>query len=457
MVAIPAGGAGDVGKSIQWDGVVGRLGPGAFTLSTTVKVPSGGRIDFQDSRITRTADVPMFVAPAGTVNAGLTGSVAVDGGGLQRPFLLAMGAKGIDIQLNLQASRVRPSAVFARGCSDVKLAGILQSSDSPIIRAVDTSGLEVSGVRCTYQADPGDSAVRVVSSGSAGATSNIYVHDCFVDGGGVFNTRGALINIGADAGDPITSVRLENIELRRTIRPRDGIDIGQCRQVTIRNVVGRNVNTLVSALGSQMEITDVLAVDCDAQGVALGDPQYQTANVDHCVVRRAWAVNCGKGYNNAASSGHGVQTTAPFLVSDVLFEDCGSIALGSPYPLYGFAAFAGARNVQLSRSRMAGTKSALLSLAPPGSIQSSPAGPTTMAGVTLVESAPTPWSYVKQDAVAESLWLLSDLAPDFQVRHQRAGADVTPSICGHRFDLQTGDTVTVTHQGSPPRILRVLS
>jgi hypothetical protein len=455
MAGTPSSGSGEVGKSIQWQGTVGRLGAGAYTLSAPVKIPSGGKLDFGNAQIARSADVPMFVIDAGSSGVGLSGTVAADGGAFQRPFLLAMNATGVNIELDLQASKFRPSAIFTRGCSNVKLAGAFRSPDSPIIRAVDTSGLDVSGVRCTYQSDPGDSAVRVVSSGKSGPTANIYVHDCFVDGGGVFNTRGALINIGAEAGDPINSVRLENIELRRTVRPRDGIDIGQCRQVTIRNVFGRDVNTLVSALGGQMEISDVLAVECDAQSVALGDPQYQTTNVDHCAVRRAWAVNCGRGYKNAASSGHGVQTTAPFLVSDVVFEDCGSVSLGAAYPLYGFAAFAGARTVELSRCRFAGSKAPILDLSPPGSIQASSAGGGPLGAASLVGMSSNPWTYAKKDPGAESLWLLSDLAPTFKVSHQRVGSEVAPSVYGHRYDLQAGDTLTVTFQGTAPRFLRV--
>jgi hypothetical protein len=455
MAGTVSGGGGDVGKSIQWDGPVGKLGPGSYALSAPVKIPSGGRIEFTNARITRAADVPMFVVNAGSTGVGMTGTLVVDGGGFQRPFLLAMSAAGVDLELDLQATRVRPAAIFTRGCSNVKLAGSFRSPDSSIIRAVDTSGLDVSGVRCTYQSDPGESAVRVVSSGTAGPTTNIYVHDCFVDGGGVFNTRGALINIGADAGEPITGVRLENIELRGTIRPRDGIDIGQCRQVTIRNIVGRNVNTLVSALGSQMEITDVLAVECDAQGVALGDPQFQTANVDHSIVRRAWAVNCGKGYNNPASSGHGVQTTAPFLVSDVLFEDCGSISFGTAYPLYGFVAFAGARTVQLSRCRFAGSRAPVLVQSPPGSVQVSSTGGGPLGAAGPVGISSSPWTYAKKDPSAESLWLISDLSPTFKVSHQRAGNEVVPSVYGHRYDLQAGDTITVTFQGAAPKFLRV--
>jgi hypothetical protein len=455
MAATPSSGSGDAGKAIQWEGSLGRLGAGTYTVSAPIKIPSGGKIDFAGARLSRSADVPMFVVNAGSTGVGMTGTVVADGGSFQRPFLLAMGSMGVDIELDLQATKFRPATIFTRGCSNVKLAGTLRSTDSPIIRAVDTSGLDVSGVRCTYQSDPGDSAVRVVSSGTAGATANIYVHDCFVDGGGVFNTRGALINIGAEKGEPINSVRLENIELRRTVRPRDGIDIGQCRQVAIRNIVGRDVNTLVSALGSQMEITDVLAWECDAQSVALGDPQYQTANVDHSVVRRAWAVNCGRGYNNAASSGHGVQTTAPFLVSDVLFEDCGSISLGTAYPLYGFAAFAGARAVQLSRCRFAGSKAPILAQSPPGSVQSSSAGGGPLGAAGLVGINSNPWAYAKKDPAPESLWLISDLAPTFKISHQRVGGEVVPSVYGHRYDLQAGDTFTVSYQGAAPRFLRV--
>jgi hypothetical protein len=276
----------EFGKAIHWNGPLGHLGPGDYVASASVKIPPQGKLELDHARITRTADLPLIVASSGATGAGLSGSAIVDGGGFERPFLLAMNLSGVDIGLDLQISRARAPAIFVRGASNVKVTGNLRSPDSQIIRAVDTSALDISGVQSTYQSDPGGSAIRVVSSGKGGVTSDVHVHDCFIDGGGFFSSPGALINIGSDAGqEPISGVRLENIELRGTIRPRDGLDIGRCRQVTIRNVVGRNVNTLISAQASEVDISDVLAVECFGQAVAIGDPQYQSSNLERCTVR----------------------------------------------------------------------------------------------------------------------------------------------------------------------------
>ncbi len=447
----------EVGSAIEWKNGVARIGPGSYSSSRPLALPDHSVLTFDRVIIKRIGDCPAFVIPDGTSGVQLAGNVSVDGSNLDKPVIRASGASGFRSNLEVTISRTKQPFLLLQRCQDAVIAGSLHSEDSPIIRAMDTSTLEIRGVTCAYRFDPKQPAIRIAASGTAGVVHDVTVHDCLLDGGGVFNAPGALMNISADLGQPyIEKVRLDSIEVRNTIRPRDGVDVVRCRNVTVSRVFGHDVNDTLSLLATDADVTDVVGYNCYAQAVAVGDPTYLSANEARCRVRRTVAINCGRGYTNPASSGLAVQTTGSFLYSDVLFEDCTSQTLGSPYPLYGFSAYPGTRNLVVNNCRFEGVKAPMLGMSPVGTVRTT-GDLSTAPEVRRVDMAgANPFVYTKTDARTETVWMLSDPTPEATASLTHMGTEVMPTCFGRRFDMAASDTLEVKSNGRMPLMVRVL-
>lgn len=429
-----------------------RVPPGDYTSSVPILLPGDSELVLDRARIVRTGDTPVFVAGPGTSNVSISGVAEFGGSGIARPIVRATQSRNLRIELDLLLGNCREPFLLSQASDGVYLGGSLRTADSPLVRATDSSGVEVTGVHAAYSTDPGQPTVRVASTGTRGVVQRISVHDCVIDGGGVFDAAGGPIVISADIGTtPIQNVQLHDVEVVRTKRPRDGIDVGRCQNVRIANVFGREVNDAVSLMSSDVEVTSVVAVDCFAQSVAIGDPQFLTTNESGCAVRSSCGVSCGRGYTNPASSGFAVQTPPGFVIQGVRFERCVSTSGGTAYPLFGFAASAGSRNVVLEDCRFEGSRSATLVQCPPEELRSS------ASGAPLPSVSDWPLSSANFDyrpVSPETIFLVSDRDPANEYALSRGGAAVPPTALGRRWDLLPGDVWTARIGGAAPRLLR---
>ncbi|MCI4319003.1 MAG: hypothetical protein L3K23_02580 [Thermoplasmata archaeon] len=455
--------APDVEQSIVWDGLRGRLGPGSFTTSHVTTLASGSSLELDGASIRREGDDQVFAVNTGGHDVQLTGSLSFDGGGTPRSAIRITGAH--DIQVNLVANAMGITGakpfVFVQNSERVSIGGDLRSDDASVIRTDDSSGLDISGVNSRLTADPGEAVVRVVSSSATTKpVRGIIVHDCDIDGGRVFTAHGApgaLINVSANADAPdIQQVEIRSIRVRNTGGYQDGIDVGRCSGTIVRDVAGTDLNCVVSVMGSNVEVSNVVGTACAAQVVAIGDPTYQTRDQREVLVRCAIGLDCGTGYSNPAGAGIGVLTTSPHTVSGVGFEECVSTRFAMKPSLYGVTVYPGADRVRLIRVWATGAERALLDRSDGGLADSSGFTGSPPRQIETFYTGPSPFEYVANSEVPEAICVPLDGgvtlsgAPPWGPPGAAAWGPCGP------IRLSPGETIRGSFEGPPPKFLRIL-
>ncbi len=343
------------------------LGPGVYTLGGSVELGSAVELRFQNCSIEMGLNVPAFHVPPGSKDIALTGSLEAVGNGHTAHFFRIDGTDGVDISLRGRATRLGPrmTMFLISQSTRVRLGGALRSEDSAIVRCVDSSSVDISGVQCRYKSNIAESAIRVVSTGTYGLVRGINIHDCDVDGNGNVDLFGALINVSSNTGTPpIEEVMLRNLSVRGTIKLGDGIDVGRCRYVTVSDVVGDHLNCVVSLLASDVVVTNVVGHDSRAQTVAVGDPTVQTDDQENIIVLGCISVNCGAGFSGPPGSGLGVLVTQGRSIRHVRWSHCISVGVPGGGSRYGLGVSAGAFDVRVNDCLLEGTLAKALIQAP---------------------------------------------------------------------------------------------
>jgi hypothetical protein len=337
--------------------------PGRYSLGVSVHLGSGVEVNFHNCIVEMASNVPAFVTKPGSSDITLCGALDARGNGHLAHFFRIDHADRVSVLLRAHVSQLGPAMtmVLISESTRVRMTGSFRSEDSAIVRSVDSSSIDISGVQCRFEHNIGESAIRVVSTGTAGTTRDINIHDCDVDGNGQVDIFGALINVSSNTGTPpIESVTIANIFVRGTVKLGDGVDIGRCRGVTVSNVVGDHLNCLVSLMASNAVVSNAVGTDCRAQAVAVGDPTVQTANQENIIVTACMAVNCGTGFGGASGCGLGVLVTPGRTIRRVRFSHCISVGADSTGARYGLSVTAGAFDVRVSDCLLIGTTAPLL-------------------------------------------------------------------------------------------------
>ena len=333
--------------------------PGSYRPSRSIVIPSKTSIEFRDCVVQMASGQPVFRTWPGTTDVRLTGRLRADGCGQPNRFIWIVGTDTATIQLDLQAENMGHgfSFLFVKDSQRIEVGGTLASSDSAIVRIVDSSYVTVSGVSCRYVRDPGEVPVRLAGTKPM---TNVSVHHVQIDGGG-FRT-GPMIDLAPDEGAPLAQlIDVHDIVVENppsTTLFHDGIDISRCTGVTVSNVRGAYVIVVLALLASRGEVSAVSGSHCRAQAVAVGDPTQLTEDIADVVVRDCTAVDCGAGYQGPASAGLAVLVTPGRTVRRVFFQRCQSTDSSGIQP-YGFGVSANAFGVVAEDCRFTGKLGAI--------------------------------------------------------------------------------------------------
>lgn len=327
---------------------------GAYVISAPTNLVSNLEIAFDGASVILGASVNMFQAGAPD-NLRVTGTVSVDGasarGFVGYGFLVVGGSNVVfDWTCRVQGFSANPPHYLihavpkeAAGGRGLVLRGSTVTVDSTVLRANDWSDVDVSGVTTP----PGGltkavplAPVALLADGAAGPVSNLSVHDCAMDGGGLQQVSGLVRVFGAPGPGNIARVRLANLRTRNMIPIpsrglADGVDVNHATDVRFDRVVGDRVNNLVSCVASHAVVANCEATDCNGVGILVGDGGSQTENITDITVVDSVAVNCGRGLLGPNRAGMGVASHEGTTTDRVTFQNCRSVDTAGNGQRYG--------------------------------------------------------------------------------------------------------------------------
>lgn len=360
---------------------------GSFTITAPTNLGSNVHLEFDDAVLTLGANVNIFQA-GGQSKLTFTGKVSVNGGrdsGFAGFGFLLNGCSEVLFDWTCRVSKfpAAPGRFLidcnpqgATGGRKLTLRGQTVTVDSTILRANDWSQVEVSGV----QTAPGGlvaavplAPVAILSDGAAGTTSEISVHDCQMDGGGIQKVSGLVRVFGSPGPGNIVGVQCINLCLRNTIMVpsaglADGLDINHCVDVKVANITGDRVCNLVSCIASRAVVSDCVAEDCNGVGILVGDGGSQTESIADITVRNCVATNCGRGLRFVNAAGIGVASSRGTTTDRVTFENCRSSDTTGSAQMYGFGvnAVGVITDVRILGGSLSGFGQAILNPTPSG-------------------------------------------------------------------------------------------
>jgi hypothetical protein len=316
---------------------------GSFSVTAPTNLRSNLHLEFDDATLTLGANVNIFQASA-LANLSFTGTVRFDGGrsrGFAGFGFLLNGCTDVVFDWKCQVAGfsetpgkflINGNPQGAAGGRAFTLRGETVTIDSTVVRLCDYSHVDISGVRTP----PGGltaaaplAPVAVVADGSAGPTTDVHIHDCDVDGGGVQKVSGLVRVFGAPGPGTIGRVQCADLRLRNTIPVpsdgrADGLDINHCVDVTVDRVTGDRVCDLVSCVASRAVVSDCAAHDCTGVGILVGDGGSQTESIADVTVRNCVATDCGRGLKFVNAAGIGVASSHGTTTERITFENCRS-------------------------------------------------------------------------------------------------------------------------------------
>lgn len=340
------------------------VGAGSYLIENAVDVSSDTTIRFESARVSMAGDRPAFKV-VGKSHVTFEGVVSFDGANHAARGVECLQSSDLVFHLRAQVKSMGNAMSFVhfKDCDYAVVSGAYYTTDSSVVHAEDTNHFEASGIHAQYSRYPGISPVRVQSSGHRGTTRNIHVHDVEVDGGGegIFAKIGGLVNVSGDLPNThIEGVLISNLKLENTDSKglTDGLDIGRCDYITIHNVVGRRVNSLIAlSNAARATISQVIGINCAAQSVAVGDPSGMTEDVSDVVVDSCMAFDCGTNTNYPpyARAGIAVLVTPGHHTRRVRIQNCLSRDSGAGIQTYGLAVYDGAEDILVSGCLFGGT------------------------------------------------------------------------------------------------------
>jgi hypothetical protein len=354
---------------------------GAFQITAPTNLGPNLHIRFDDAVLTLGGSTNMFQA-GGKSNLSFTGKVRFVGGreaGFVGFGFLLNGCSDVvfDWQCDVSGFSLSPGRFLINcnpqgptGGRNLTLRGQTVTHDSTVLRAMDSSQVDVSGV----VTPPGGltaavplAPVAILSDGAAGTTGGIHVHDCDMDGGGIQKVSGLVRVFGSAGPGNIVGVQCSNLKLRNMIAIpsdglADGLDVNHAVDVQISNVVGDRVCDLVSCVASRAVVSDCVAQDCNGIGILVGDGGSQTENISDITVRNCVATNCGRGLKFVNQSGIGVASSKGMTTDRVTFENCKSHdTTGSAQAFgFGFNAVGTITNVRIVGGELSGFREPII-------------------------------------------------------------------------------------------------
>jgi hypothetical protein len=355
---------------------------GGFKVTAPTNLGPNVHIEFDDAVLTLGASVNMFQA-GGKANLRFTGKVRFLGGrdaGFSGFGFLLNGCSDVLFDWQCEVSNfsqapgkflINGNPQGTTGGRNLTLRGQTVTHDSTVIRLIDWSQVDISGV----VTPPGGltasvplAPVAILSSGTAGPVGGIHVHDCQMDGGGIQKMSGLVRVFGAPHVGLIDGVKCHDLRLGNMIPVpsdglADGLDVNHSVNVQIGNVTGGRVCDLVSCVASHAVVTDCVAEDCNGVGILVGDGGSQTEDITDITVRNCVAKNCGRGLKFVNAAGIGVASSRGTTTDGVTFENCQSHDTTGSAQMYGFGfnAVGTITNVRIVGGALSGFRQAVVS------------------------------------------------------------------------------------------------
>lgn len=229
-----------------------------------------------------------------------------------------------------------PGTTFFRGLWTATSGLIYIDAAKGYVEIVQCNG----AITSSTNLPSGAGIIEIGSNQSASTfTFGTYVHDIFIDGGGVVPATPVVIGPNTNVADA-NYVVVSNIMVKNTEGGADGVDILRCTYVQVSNVFFASTNDGLSILASESNVVGLWAYSCRAQGLAIGDPSVQTENLTWISASGIHVRDCATSQtsNTAACTGIGIATTTGYTVAHVTITGGESVAVaGSGVQSYGFA------------------------------------------------------------------------------------------------------------------------
>lgn len=310
---------------------------GTYAVSAALVIAAGTTIVFDNATILSTATVAAGVFTFSAADITITGKVFYNAQLHATPcFVGTLGGDRFDagqIHASITNAATAPSAnnyLFKiTQCNGVKIGGyITTSGNSPWLVRVDRgSNIDIANVYTPPLTVTNGSfgVVMAQETTGAGAMSNINIHDCNIDGGGVLaGPYGAIVVGTATTAITCKQITISNCIVANTASLCDGIDVVLAQYVTVVNCVLVGCTEGVNVSGcTAVTVTDTVAILCRAFGFSAGDPTVTFAT-NAVTFSNCQAFGCGQGGVGSAQ----FLVYAPVGVSTnvVHFEGCTAFA-----------------------------------------------------------------------------------------------------------------------------------
>lgn len=353
-------------RRVGSEGGTVHLSSGTYDIRTFTVIPSGVTVDFQDVSI-RMGYSGLFVKTLpGTHDVRLTGKLSFQGNHTESAGIGFFGSTRVSASVEADVNGLgfgRPFFVLDQ-CLNASVSGTISSRDSRIVSVVDSSGVEICGIRAgPYIADPRDGIVRVFMTGMHGPVGEIHLHDIEVDGGGKLATSG-MLGVNPPVG-PIRNVRIERCKLRNSSGMVDGVDVNRSIGVTVSDVYAEQVNVGVAVVASSAVVSRIEGNRCRAAAFEYGDPKYQFESISGLAADGIVSHDCGGGWGGVYSAGIGIYQSPGTTTSDIVLRNVDSTDTGSRSQRFGLGIGTGVRNVRVVSGRLGGYAGKVLNLSLP--------------------------------------------------------------------------------------------
>lgn len=372
---------------------------GTYLYTDSLYLTSNSILFFDNCKFTAGTPKPLFVVDYGTSDISFYGRCEYDSnekttGGQTYDYrtncgFLSIGnADNVDFDCNVMVNmslyahgmNVSGHIFQAHHANNIKIGGEIKTHDSTILFAVGCSNLEVYGVNATYTLNtPPDPVIMDNDVDLKGHTfNNVYIHDCYIDGGSVLklspinigrsNSSGGEVNPLGQDFDVINNINIRNCTIKNILEWGDGIDILECINVRISDCYISVANEGIVICSTAVTVTNCTVESCRGLGIALGDPNigynWGVISISNCTLIGNGVVDSQFVY----PANIGICEQDGYNISSVFIDNCQCINTGNTK--YGFYCLTntGGTAIVLSNNRLSGSTSAVYSLASEGVI-----------------------------------------------------------------------------------------
>lgn len=311
---------------------------GTYLVSRQLVLGAGTTIRFDDATFKINATVAAGILTFAVPDVSMYGAFSVNAAGFATPFIVGtLGGDRFyaDVHASITNANAVPSAnnyLFrVTQCNGVRIGGyITNTGNSPWLVRVDRgSNIEISDVVTPPLTVTNGSfgVVMAQDTTGVGTISNVNIHDCQINGGGVLaGVYGAIVVGTATTAITCSQVTISNCTVINTTGSCDGIDVVLAQYVTITNCVLVSCTEGINVSGcTAVTVTGCVAITCRAFGFSAGDPTVAFAT------NAVTFVNCegfGCGQGGVGSAQFLVYAPVGVSTNVVHFEGCTAFAEG---------------------------------------------------------------------------------------------------------------------------------